>query len=416
MHRDPGTGLTNRSDQVFGVYARISAWGHEHIGSDSYSAAVIQVSKDQGSEFKALRAGLHTFPALYNDTKVHMFAQWTRDRDWKTGCYDTDCPGFVPFKTIFDGLPQPGMVVDELSSYNQTDKSIILQIVKDERKGIGGDWWLYRVSGPARFPLGFWPATLFGSGVGTAQHATEAAWYGAVGFGARGIEPAMVNRHGPSVTGHARAAYFADISLMGRDAQPVDPSPRGLLPMLNAKGCYEIAMDAAGNNTFFYGGPKLCLGASDRESCAKVIESIPGIQAANTAGNISDLCLHFAANKTTEAKALADTVLAATKGKAPYCLEACAKNVSSMADVLVDLPAKQDDMNAYLTAKNFRAKFKHEDPPICEKDCRNKSSTADETLLANKFHDIWNVVKVANSQIELMFPWPDGEDDDSDLA
>ncbi|KAF8656740.1 hypothetical protein HU200_060533 [Digitaria exilis] len=161
---------------------------------------------------------------------------------------------------------------------------------------------------------------------------------------------------------------------------------------------------------------KLCLGASDRESCAKVIESIPGIQAANTAGNISDLCLHFAANKTTEAKALADTVLAATKGKAPYCLEACAKNVSSMADVLVDLPAKQDDMNAYLTAKNFRAKFKHEDPPICEKDCRNKSSTADETLLANKFHDIWNVVKVANSQIELMFPWPDGEDDDSDLA
>nr|CAB3489053.1 unnamed protein product [Digitaria exilis] len=161
---------------------------------------------------------------------------------------------------------------------------------------------------------------------------------------------------------------------------------------------------------------KLCLGASDRESCAKVIESIPGIQAANTAGNISDLCLHFAANKTTEAKALADTVLAATKGEAPYCLEACAKNVSSMADVLVDLPAKQDDMNAYLTAKNFRAKFKHEDPPICEKDCRNKSSTADETLLANKFHDIWNVVKVANSQIELMFPWPDGEDDDSDLA
>ncbi|KAF8664684.1 hypothetical protein HU200_054397 [Digitaria exilis] len=151
-------------------------------------------------------------------------------------------------------------------------------------------------------------------------------------------------------------------------------------------------------------------------SIATVIDSIPGIQAANIASNISDLCLHFAANKTTEAKALADTVLAATKGKAPYCLEACAKSVSSMADVLVDLPAKQDDMNAYLTAKNFRAKFKHEDPPICQKDCRNESSTADETLLANKFHNIWNVVKVANCQIEQMFPWPDSEDDDSDLA
>lgn len=152
---------------------------------------------------------------------------------------------------------------------------------------------------------------------------------------------------------------------------------------------------------------KLCRGASDQKSCAKVIESIPGIQGADAAGKISDLCLHFAANMTTEAKALADTALAEAKGKPPYCLEACAKNLTSMADVLVDLPAKQDDMNAYLTAKNFRAKFKHDDPPICEKDCRNKSTTADETLLAYKFHEIWSVVKVANNQIELMFPWPD---------
>nr|CAB3494029.1 unnamed protein product [Digitaria exilis] len=223
-------------ETMFGIYARISAWGHEHIGFDSYSAAVIQVSKDQGSEFKALRAGLHV------------------DRDWKTGCYNTDCPGFVPFNSTYDGLPlRPGMVIDELSSYNQTDKSIILQIVKDERKGIGGDWWLYHVFGPVRLPLGFWPASFFGSGVGTAQHAMEAAWYGAVGFGGRGIEPAMGNGHGPSLTGHA--AYFADISLMGRDAYPVDPSLRGLLPMMNAERCYQVAMDAAGSNTFFYGGP-----------------------------------------------------------------------------------------------------------------------------------------------------------------
>ncbi|CAN6380510.1 unnamed protein product [Urochloa humidicola] len=152
---------------------------------------------------------------------------------------------------------------------------------------------------------------------------------------------------------------------------------------------------------------KLCLGASDTESCAKVIESIPGIQTADGNGKIADLCLHFAANKTTEAKTLADTLLAAAKGKAPKCLEACATNISSMAAVLVDLPAKQDDMNAYLTAKNFRAKFKHDNPPVCEKDCRNKSTTPDETILASKFHDIWNVVKVANNLIEILFPWPD---------
>uniref|UniRef100_K3Z0P7 Pectinesterase inhibitor domain-containing protein n=1 Tax=Setaria italica TaxID=4555 RepID=K3Z0P7_SETIT len=96
---------------------------------------------------------------------------------------------------------------------------------------------------------------------------------------------------------------------------------------------------------------------------------------------ISDLCLHFAANRTTEAKSLADTLLAAAKGTPLECLEACASNLTSMDDVLANLPAGQDDMNAYLTAKNFRANFKHDDPPICERDCRNKASTADETII-----------------------------------
>lgn len=50
------------------------------------------------------------------------------DRDWKTGCYNADCPGFVPFNTI--GIPMPGVVFNDLSSYNQIDSSIILQIVK----------------------------------------------------------------------------------------------------------------------------------------------------------------------------------------------------------------------------------------------------------------------------------------------
>ena len=52
------------------------------------------------------------------------------DRDWRTGCYNTDCPGFVPFKDSYTGIPKPGMVVEALSSYNQTDSSMILQIVK----------------------------------------------------------------------------------------------------------------------------------------------------------------------------------------------------------------------------------------------------------------------------------------------
>ena len=164
---------------------------------------------------------------------------------------------------------------------------------------------------------------------------------------------------------------------------------------------------------------KWCQVASDSQSCIKVIESIPGIQEVdyNNAGKVADLCMHFAANKTTEAKGAADTLLAAAKGKPSSCLKACATNIKSMAEVLVNLPAGQDDMNAYLTFKDVRAKFKDEKPPACEKDCWNKtsSSSADETGIVDKFHDIWNVAKVGNMQINYIFPWPDSDDGDNIL-
>ncbi|KAG2536702.1 hypothetical protein PVAP13_9NG213800 [Panicum virgatum] len=86
-------GLTNRSDQVFGIYARISAWGHEHTKSDADIAAVIQVFNEQGAEYNAIRAGLHTLPSLYKDTKLHLFAQWTTDRAWKNGLLQHGLPG-----------------------------------------------------------------------------------------------------------------------------------------------------------------------------------------------------------------------------------------------------------------------------------------------------------------------------------
>nr|XP_034570527.1 uncharacterized protein LOC117835270 [Setaria viridis] len=251
-------GMTNRSDQVFGIYARISAWGHEHIKSDAYSAAVIQVSNDQGGEYNAIRAGLHTFPSLYKDNKLHLFAQWT---GLENGLLQRGLPGVRAVQRQLRWDTQAwGGHRGALSSYGQTDSSVILQIVKsamliviqDERPGIGGDWWLYRVAGPVRFQLGHWPASLFTS---LSRHATEAAWYGAAGFARRGDDPpAMGSGRGPR-EGPGRAVYFADISLMDNMAYPLDdPSLGGVTAMLNAERCYQVAMDAGGRNTFFYGG------------------------------------------------------------------------------------------------------------------------------------------------------------------
>ncbi|WVZ59795.1 hypothetical protein U9M48_009893 [Paspalum notatum var. saurae] len=241
-------GMTNRSAQLFGIYANISAWGHEHIKPDAYSATIMQVSNESRRP---------TFPSLYNDNKLHFFAQWTTDRDWRTGCYNMDCPGFVPFRNTRADMPIPGMVVDAVSSYGGADSSMVLQIVKDGRPGVGnGDWWLYRVSGPVRFPLGHWPAALFTS---LSRHATVAAWYGAVGFPPRARDeplPAMGSGRGPG-EGYARAAYLADIRLMDDMANPVDASMAYVMPLANAEGCYKVAMEDTNGPpyTFFYGGP-----------------------------------------------------------------------------------------------------------------------------------------------------------------
>ncbi|KAL6599610.1 hypothetical protein ACP70R_045747 [Stipagrostis hirtigluma subsp. patula] len=251
-------GLTNRSDHVFGIYANMSAWGHEQTKSDAYSETVIQISNDQGAEYNAIRAGLHTLPSLYHDTKLHLFAQWTTDRDWKTGCYNMDCPGFVPFDNTHPEIPLPGMVFEALS-YSQTDSSIILQIVKPTNAlasaATGGctGWsapcgsrWATRRRRSSR------PCPCPGTRQrrrGTAPSATRAA--------ARGDDlPAMGSGHGPG-EGYTRAAYFADISLMDSTAYPVDGSLRNVAPMVNNERCYKLAMDA-GNDPpyrFFYGGP-----------------------------------------------------------------------------------------------------------------------------------------------------------------
>ena len=132
------------------------------------------------------------------------------------------------------------------------DVQCVCVMHQDERPGIGGDWWLYRVAGPVRFPLGHWPASLFRV---LSRLATEAAWYGAAGSARRGdAPPAMGSGHGPG-EGYTRAAYFVDISLMDRTAYPVDPSLGGVAAVANDERCYKVAVDAGGGNTFFYGGP-----------------------------------------------------------------------------------------------------------------------------------------------------------------
>lgn len=104
--------------------------------------------------------------------------------------------------------------------------------------------------GPVRFPLGHWPTSLFTS---LANHATEAAWYGAIGYARRDDDrPAMGSGHSPG-EGYKKAAYFTDISLMDNSAYPIDQSLKNIAPMINDENCYGVASD--GDFRFYYGGP-----------------------------------------------------------------------------------------------------------------------------------------------------------------
>lgn len=149
---------------------------------------------------------------------------------------------------------------------------------------------------------------------------------------------------------------------------------------------------------------EICMYAREHRPCRRVMATIPDLKF-KLSGQV-DLALllsHVIANRSAEAKALADPLLAAAAAKKggdelPKCLASCAASLDDVSKAMSGLPA-DIDVERYPKVQSFlRNKFESgAAPPLCKSGCPDKTSTADEAAIADKFHAIWALMDCAET-------------------
>ncbi|PIN08473.1 hypothetical protein CDL12_18947 [Handroanthus impetiginosus] len=85
-------GIYSKSGQMFyAASALINMYNPKVHGPNQYSSATIFLADGDDQ----IQAGWTVNPQLYGDYRTRMYASWTRDSHRSTGCYNTQCPGFV---------------------------------------------------------------------------------------------------------------------------------------------------------------------------------------------------------------------------------------------------------------------------------------------------------------------------------
>ncbi|TVU36784.1 hypothetical protein EJB05_18731 [Eragrostis curvula] len=99
--------------------------------------------------------GWHVYPALYGDSKTHFFVSWTRDNYQKTGCYNLQCPGYVPEANV---SIVPGVAIEEVSDPNGAKRAMIFKVFKVDNSG---DWLVHIGLDSEPNLVGRFPKSLF---------------------------------------------------------------------------------------------------------------------------------------------------------------------------------------------------------------------------------------------------------------
>ncbi|KAF7057193.1 hypothetical protein CFC21_064512 [Triticum aestivum] len=204
------------------------------------------------SQYKSKNDYHHVLPDLYKNNDVHFFIRWMKDYYKSTGCYNLECPGFVPAS---GAALVPGQAVAPPSTYDRDDRYITISLHADPNTG---DWVLYRDDLHKPSFLGHFPKELCPKLYGIAP---GVGWIGFVYYQDRDQGgPAMGSGHFPE-EGQRKAAYFKNIKLFDSKANVYDPS--ALARLVSAPRCYkvsEVLHARKDGYMFYYGGPASCMG------------------------------------------------------------------------------------------------------------------------------------------------------------
>ncbi|KAL3504436.1 hypothetical protein ACH5RR_034277 [Cinchona calisaya] len=109
-----GIRLSNGGQGYIGAKAYIAIHKPKvDLDSHQYSAASIIIEKGDNQ----IQAGWIIYPDLYHDNNPRFYTSWTKDKHRSTGCYNTDCQGFVivsdvyPLNYAFPEISDPNKAV-----------------------------------------------------------------------------------------------------------------------------------------------------------------------------------------------------------------------------------------------------------------------------------------------------------------
>ncbi|CAF1804578.1 unnamed protein product [Brassica napus] len=121
----------------FGTQFSVNIWKPQVQVRNEFSLAQTWLSSGAGTALNTIEAGLQVYPGKYGDNNVRLFVYWTADGYQRTGCYNTDCPGFVQRSS----LVTVGGAYTTVSEYNgnQYELSMLIWkglIVEAKDKGV----------------------------------------------------------------------------------------------------------------------------------------------------------------------------------------------------------------------------------------------------------------------------------------
>ena len=108
-----------------------------------------------GANLQTAECGWQVYPALYGDSRPHLFTYWTADDYASTGCYNLSCSAFVQIGTTF----APGMALGPVSVSGGAQYEIELAYWL-----ANGRWYLYFNGTQGSNVIGYYPVSLYRGG------------------------------------------------------------------------------------------------------------------------------------------------------------------------------------------------------------------------------------------------------------
>lgn len=216
-----------------------------------FSLSQLWISGDDGSGVQTIEGGCHVYPDLYNDPKpvTRLFVYWTADGYQTTGSYNLSTrPGQGGFVQVDHTWVLGGAFASSVTGGDQ--HGFLMQWQRDASNG---NWWLFLQGSGEPVAVGYFPASLYGSGPlsQAAQH---------VDFGGEVCSQQGDRRTGPmgsgqpASSGWEKAAFQKEIAYLtsgGWTAASLTPDQRDA-------PAYTIDLhndsSSAWSTYFFFGG------------------------------------------------------------------------------------------------------------------------------------------------------------------